>query len=416
MRGTFMKKTGKILSLFLALTLLCCVLSPLSSAYTAFMTPELKTDKAVSLWSRKDYKGQHKDFTAGEYPDVSFPAKSIDIPAEYVVTAYSGKNFTGTEYFLNDSQNAFLRYDFGLGITFIQGIRSMKVALIESDGIDITELDDAGKNQIMIDYAPRIWMAEGDPYEAVSMEFVMEKFTKSVDDDGTGRISTIEQPTSPFSILETYYGEQETAKAYAFWIEKEGGYIDISYFQFCPFDSGKYIHLLHVMAGAHPGDWEHVTLRFSVYEAQGRTYMRPVKVAFPAHTFAARETWEALNKVDETHIEIYCAAGTHGMYPFEGNHVYLDLGPIEKLTDVCTKGEAWDLWEENKLETFEHDPKTGSRALAGSPWAHLFGYDKGENSLSVRHWGNQTYFPIFLGAGPDGPQYKTELHDRYSFK
>lgn len=371
---------------------------------------------SVALFSKKDCGGDFRSFGPGEYPDVSFRSASIYIPSDCTVTAYSKKDFTGERYEFTETQSSYFRYDFGTGITRIRGIRSMIVHEIKSEGFRTPSLDDKTKNNIMTRYAPRIYMAADDPYEACSMEYVFEHFERSVDKNGEGRISTVAQPSSPFDILPVYYGRQEDAKAYAFWIDKEDGYTDVSYFQFCPFDSGKYIKLIKRMAGAHPGDWEHLTIRFKKYRQNGADYMRPVKVAFPAHTFAAQESWETLDKIGKTHIEVYCAAGTHGMYPSPGEHVYLDLGPIQKLTDVCSAGEPWDLWKNDRLETFEHDPETGSRALNGSPWAHLFGYDKGEDSLSVRSWGNKTFFPIFLGGGPDGPQYKTELHSRATFK
>lgn len=409
-----MKKLRPLFSLLLTAAILFLAVSPARAASGEDPVPT--SWDCVMLFAKKDLKGGYRAFLPGEYPDVGVRSASIYLPSDCTVTAFSGKNFTGTKYELRESQSAFLRYDFGLGVTYISGIGSMIVHRIESAREDITDLTDAGKNELMIRYAPRIWMAEGDPYEACSMEYVFEHFEKSVDKNGEGRLSTVQKPSSPFEILPVYYGRQADAKGYAFWIEKDGGYVDVSYFQYCPFDSGKYIDVIRHMAGAHPGDWEHVTLRLLRETENGRTYLRPVKVAFPAHTFAALQSWEDLNKIDGTHIEIYCAAGSHGMYPTEGDHVYVDLKPLQQLVDVCYKGEAWDLWLPDKLETFEHDPETGSRALAGSPWAYLFGYDTGENSRSVKNWGNRTYFPIFLGGGPQGPQYKTELHARDTFK
>lgn len=411
-----MKKLFKTVLLFVLTVIAASAFAASASALSFDSENQWQTDKSVTLWSKKEYEGSSKEFGIGEYPSVDFFSMSIEIPQEYIVYAYSGENFTGDEYVFSDSQKSYLRYDFGIGVTFIKGIKSMKVGIIESEAIDITALDDAKKNQIMIDYAPRIWMAEGEPYGAASLEFVYDRFERVADDDGQYRLVMKDEMSSPFEIIDLFYGDHENSAAYAFWIEKDGGYIDISYFQYCPFDSGKYIWLLNCMVGAHPGDWEHFTIRFITYEKNGRQYMRPVKAAFPAHTFAVVESWETLEKYDDTHSEIYCAAGSHGMYPHAGDHVYTDV-IILKLVDECSKGEAWDLWKPGKLETFEHVPMEGSRALAGSKWAEAFGYDvKNPDGIAVHFWGDKSSFPPFFNGGPEGPQYKSELKSETAFK
>lgn len=411
-----MKRIIKLSAALMLIFVSLIVTDICASAASLDSSLQYQTENRVALWSKKDYEGTSTEFGIGEFPEISFRSKSISIPQEYVVYAYSKENFEGEEYVFYDSQSAYLRYDFGLGLTYIKGIKSMKVALIESEVIDITELDDEKMNQIMLDYAPRIWMAEGEVYGAVSLDFVYENFNRVQDDNGEHRLEMKAEMNSPFEIIDLFYGDQENSKGYAFWIEKKGNYIDISYFQYCPFDSGKYIWLLDSMVGAHPGDWEHFTLRFLTYEEDGCTYMRPVKAAFPAHTFAMVESWENLEKYDATHCEIYCAAGTHGMYPHAGDHVYVDL-LIVQLVDECSKGEAWDLWNPDKLETFEHTPKVGSRALAGSKWADAFSYDiENPDSIAVKCWGDRSSFPPFLNGGPEGPQYKSELNSTTAFK
>ena len=411
---------NKVLKLFSTATVFLCALTALcisTSAVSYDSDLQWQTDKYVQLFSEKDYEGETKDFGIGEYADVAFCSKSISIPPEYTVIAYSKENFCGKEYVLSESQNSYFRFDFGLGFTNIKGIKSMKIGLIESEEIDITGLDDAQKNQIMIDYAPRIYMAEGEVYGAASMDFVYDNFDRVADDNGAYRLVMKDEMSSPFEILDIFYGDHESSEAYAFWIEKSGGYVDISYFQYCPFDSGKYIWLIGCMAGAHAGDWEHFTLRFITYEKNGRKYMRPVKAAFPAHTFAMIVSWEELEKYDPTHCQIYCAAGSHGMYPHIGDHAYLDLGPIFRLVDSCSKGEPWDLWEEGKLETFEHVPLKSCRALAGSEWADAFNYDvENPDGLAVRYWGDESWIPPFFNGGPTGPQYKSELTSKTIFK
>lgn len=420
---------NKLLKILSALTVFMCAVAVFvvgASALSFSQELQVQSDKVVTLCSEKDFEGETKDFGIGEYPEVDFNSKSISIPEEYTVYAYSKENFGGTEYILNQSQGEYLRFDFGVGLTYIKGIKSMKVGIIESREIDITNLDDAKKNQIMIDYAPRIFMAEGEVYGAASMDFVYENFNRIAEENGTHRLVLKQEMEHPWQIIDTFYGDHENSEAYAFWVEKKGGYIDISYFQYCPFDSGKYIWIIGCMAGAHAGDWEHFTLRFLTYERDGREYMRPVKAAFQAHTFVMLESWEDLEKYDDRHCQIYCAKGSHGMYPYAGDRAYLDLGPIFRLVDSCSQGEPWDLWEEGKLATFEHTPyydgetkieSAGSRALAGSEWEDCFSYDTDNpDGLAVRAWGNRSWVSPFFNGGPSGPQYKSELYETDVFK
>ncbi|MBO5411150.1 MAG: Vps62-related protein [Clostridia bacterium] len=377
---------------------------------------QYQTENLVTLWSKKEYEGNSEKLGIGEYAAVDFRAKSISVPQEYVVYAYSEENFEGTEYVFNDSVEKFFSFSLTDGFFIVKDIKSLRVALIESEAVDITALNDELKNQLMIDYAPRIHMAQGDPYEAVSMDWTFEKFDRVMDKNGDSRLVMKEKIDGPFDICETFYGDQDSAAAYAFWVEKDNNYVDFVYFIYCSYDSGKYIWLANSMVGGHPGDWEHFTLRFLKYEEGGKTYLRPVKSAFAAHTFAEIATWEELEMHDETHSRIYCAAGTHGLYPHTGTYTYMNF-VVVKLQDVCSEGEAWDLWEEGRLETFELVPEESCRALAGSKWAEAFSYDvENPDSLATLYWGNESSYPPFMNGGPQGPQFKTEMTSKSSFK
>ncbi len=393
------------------------VLAGVSASALSFDSDlQYQTESSVTLWSKKEYKGESKKLGIGEYATVDFKIKSISVPQEYAVYVYSEKNFEGTEYYFNDSVDKLLKFSLTDGFFYVEEIKSIKIALIESEAVDITELNDELKNQIMINYAPRIHMADGDPYEAVSMDWTFEKFDRVMDSDGNSRLVMKEKIDGPFDICETFYGDQESAAAYAFWVEKDNNYVDIVYFVYCSYDSGKYIWLLNSMVGGHPGDWEHFTLRFLKYEEDGKTYLRPVKTAFAAHTFAEIATWEELEMFDDTHSIIYCAAGTHGLYPHIGTYTYYNF-IIIKLQDECSVGEAWDLWQPGKLETFELVPEESCRALAGSKWAAAFGYDvENPDSLATLYWGNEAEYPPFMNSGPQGPQFKTEMTSTSSFK
>lgn len=411
-----MRKFMKIL-LTMTLVFVTIVIASISvSAETFNSEMQYQTENKVVLYSRKDYKGRTKEYGVGEYKSLDIYSDSIFIPQEYVVYAYTRENFKGQEFILNESESSYLRYDFGKGVTKIFRIRSMKVALIESDAVDISNVDDAQKNQIMIDYAPRIHMAQGDPYEAVSMDWTFDRFDRVMDENGDSRLVMNESIDGPHDICETFYGDQDSAVAYAFWVEKDNNYIDIVYFIYCPYDSGKYIWIVGNNVGGHPGDWEHFTLRFLKYEENGKTYLRPVKSAFAAHTFAEIVSWEDMEMYDDTHSIIYCAEGTHGLYPHIGTYVYMNF-VVVKLKDVCSQGKEWDLWEKGNLETFELVPEESCRALAGSKWAEAFSYDhENPDSLATLYWGNESSYPPFMNGGPQGPQFKTEMTSLTSFK
>lgn len=411
-----MKKAWKfMITVFLLVTVIA--LADISACALSFDSDlQYQTESSVTLWSKKEYEGESKELGIGEYPSVDFKSASITVPQEYAVYAYSEENFGGEEYILKDSVDKLFNISIHNGITYYKNFRSFKVGLIESDAVDITELDDEKKNTIMTEFAPRIHMADGDPYEAVSMDWTFENFDRVMDSNGDSRLVMKEKIDGPFDICETFYGDQESAVAYAFWVEKDNNYVDIVYFIYCSYDSGKHIWLINSMVGGHPGDWEHFTLRFLTYEENGKKYMRPVKTAFAAHTFAEIETWEELEMYDATHCTIYCAAGTHGLYPHTGTYLYMNFVVVQ-LKDVCSKGEEWDLWMPGKLETFELVPEESCRALAGSKWAEAFDYDvENPDSLATLYWGNESSYPPFMNGGPQGPQFKTEMTSKTSFK
>ncbi len=411
-----MKNVLKFVAAAFLLFLITVSVSVSASALSFDSDLQVQTENMVTLWSKSEYKGKSMQLGIGEYETVDFRIKSITVPQEYVVYAYTEKNFEGTEYVFNDSVDKFRKISLTDGLFWVKNIKSLKIALIESKAVDITELNDEMKNRIMIDYAPRIHMAQGDPYGAVSMDWTFEKFDRVMDSKGKSRIVMKEKIDGPHDICETFYGDQESAVAYAFWVEKDNNYVDLVYFIFCSYDSGKYIWIVNNMVGGHPGDWEHFTLRFLKYEENGKTYLRPVKAAFAAHTFAEIATWEELEMYDDTHSTIYCAAGTHGLYPHTGTYTYMNF-IVVKLQDKCSAGEAWDLWQPGKLETFELVPEESCRALAGSKWASVFDYDvENPDSLATLYWGNEASYPPFMNSGPQGPQFKTEMTSTSSFK
>ena len=144
-----MKKMTKIFLSIMLIILTVVFADVCVSAATFDAEMQYQTENKVTLYSKKNYKGKSVEYGIGEYSKLDINSNSIYVPQEYVVYAYTRKNFKGQEFILNESESSYLRYDFGKGLTKIFKIKSMKVALIESDAIDITDLDDAKKNQIM---------------------------------------------------------------------------------------------------------------------------------------------------------------------------------------------------------------------------------------------------------------------------
>lgn len=427
-----MKSTKSLWRVFL---LACCLLIIFAGVFTA--TAAKDEDKpvvadCVQLYSKEAYEGEKQEFTVGEYPDVTFKSKSIQIPAEFEVRAYTEKNFKGREYILQYGREKFFSahmghgdFNFIIGWDYIPRIKSLKVRLIESEAVDITNLDDTALNDLLIKFAPRIYMAKGDEYGAISIDDAFENMERYKSSSGyySLRLKDGITKNNPFEIKQFFYGDNETATAYGFKVDKDGGYMDFSYFQLCSFDSGKYIKILRRNIGSHVCDWEHVTLRFKVFEADGKRYIRPIKAAFNVHSgLVSYENWENLEKINGTHIQVYCAAGSHGIYASEGEHHYVNFGAIQKLTDSCSKGTPIDLWQDGRLETFDYTPAKDKetlpvcRALNGSKWAGCFVNIKDDDDgTSVRKWGESPVVSGIHGNSPSGPQGKNEINSTETF-
>ena len=142
-----MKKLTRIVLSITLIILTVLFASVTASALTFDEEMQYQTENMVTLYSRKDYKGKSVEYGIGEYAELDINSDSISVPQEYVVYAYTRKNFKGQMFILNESESSYLRYDFGKGLTKIFRIKSMKVGLIESDAVDITKLSDAKKNK-----------------------------------------------------------------------------------------------------------------------------------------------------------------------------------------------------------------------------------------------------------------------------
>ena len=92
------------------------------------------------------------------------------------------------------------------------------------------------------------------------------------------------------------------------------------------------------------------------------------------------------------------------------------------LSDRCSKGYAWKLWEPNNMETFAYDAKTWQgEGIGGSVWKSCFDNDYyNPDSDSVYQWGNMDLgigvFYTRFDHGPCGPQGKINLYNYYTIQ
>lgn len=363
--------------------------------YTAIQSPvALYTDEFV-----------YSEYSVGEYPEIDTEIVDLYIEGGYKVTVYEKKNFKG------DSKT--LAYTG----TYEGAVGSMKIAKIQSEGIEVDELTDDVKADLLKTFAPRIWWAEDEEYYACTVETVKENMSRVMSNNGY--VYVVEELDNPFFRSEYLYGSKTDAKAYAFAVEKEFKYLDLTYFIFTPYNKAK--EILGIEFGNHIGDWEHVSVRLAPYTENGKTYYRPVIAEFSAHSFRNYYAWDEVQTVEETHPVVYTAEGSHGMWKDSGVHVYVDA-VVVKLTDDCNEGYAWDLWKDGAVETYSYDALTQTgKGVGGSEWNTCFDVDfYNPDSDSVSRWGNRGWnapAQIYanLTSGPGGPQYKQVIYNYYTF-
>lgn len=369
----------------------------------------------VTAYVDDQYRGSSQAFVAGEYNNVDLIAigndkiTSLRIPAGYKVTLYEHKDYGGSSVELTqDCDNLW---------SFNDKTSSMRIEVIvpvESSCIAINSLDDTTKVSLMEQFAPRIWMAEGEEYMASSVEWAagyMERYYNT--NTGNYCWKTEEPLDGPEGKLPFFSGNQQSARCYAFWTEKDFNNIDLSYWQYCPYNLGKTV--VGSEFGNHVGDWEHITVRLSKFTYGGVDYIRPTLVAVPYHSSISFYTWNEMPKISGTdHLIVYSAKNSHGMWKDPGNHVYQDI-VVAQLTDVCSAGTAMDCW--NILNTYEYMPgNLSGRGLGTTTWPSYFnvGYDDLESG-AIYQWGNPADGSLFgqplLGAGPAGPEGHDAIYD-----
>ena len=172
--------------------------------------------------------------------------------------------------------------------------------------------------------------------------------------------------------------------------------------------------------GNHVGDWEHLIVRLKMFKEGDKIFYAPVLAQYSIHSQRIYMPWDEVPTYDQTHPIGYIANGSHGIWPNAGKNVYVDA-VVVKLTDVCSEGEAWDLWEGNNLETYTYDALLHSGdGIGSSQWKGCFDNDYyNEKSQSVIRWGNFGFdYPIQLYPqlqnAPEGPTAKKGVCDYYS--
>lgn len=366
----------------------------------------------VTVYADEDFKGVAQEFGLGDHNYAELTASAgigndtisgLRVAPGYKVTLFANANFSGSSIQLTSDDN--------LLTTFNDKTSSLRVEAVnpvDSTCIQINSYDNITKETILKTFAPRIWMASGETYWSSSVEWALPNLTRYYNTtEGKYCYTTTTPLGTPTTKLPFFSGNQASAVIYSFWTEKDYQNIDLSYWQYSPYNYGKVV--LGQEFGNHVGDWEHITVRLTKFKYQGNFYLKPVMVCFPAHDFSNMYQWSEVTKINNTHVVAYSAKGSHGMWKDAGSHVYKDI-VVAQLTDECSTGTAWDTW--NTIKTFEYSALTRKgNAVGASVWPSYFNEDyTNPNSQCAWHWGNEENGSAFgqpiLGKGP----YGVEIH------
>ena len=292
----------------------------------------------------------------------------------------------------------------------------MKVEKLNTQKVLLADYSDATKLDLLKTYAPRLWWDKDEKYFASSVDFALEHLTREL--SPYGYMGFVEGVDSPGYKTDYFYGDKQNMKAYGFIVEKEYTYIDLSYYIFFPYNKAK--EFLGMEFGNHIGDWEHVIVRLKVSIEGGQTYIEPVFAQYGIHSLRKYIAWDNLPRYNETHPIGFIANGSHGIWPNAGKNVYTDL-VIIKLTDICSEGENWDLWENGNLETYSYDALNWEGyGLGETVWNTCFDHDfYNPDSKAIARWGNFGFeYPIQfyprLQNAPEGPTCKKGVFDYYT--
>lgn len=251
-------------------------------------------------------------------------------------------------------------------------------------------------------YAPRVWMHADESYFPSSVEWF---FDHTQLDPGDNRYVTNEALGCPSctdpAFLDGQSPATESVPAYTMIVPKGDGVTDIVYWMFYPYNRGKRVCIGvytplgcvggYSTFGHHVGDWEHATIRL----VDGQ----PSEIYLSQHSHGQTLPWGDIDiAYSGTHVEMFSAKGSHGLYPDAGRHIYRYIGNGDFLADDTSAGTAWDTWD--NLEVFDWQP-IGEYAL---DWLNFDG-----------RWGNAKdgceiveaiSGECMLNGGPSGPMMK----------
>jgi hypothetical protein len=275
---------------------------------------------------------------------------------------------------------------------------------------------DAEKANLLATYAPRILVARDERYNASSVEYAFPNLTRYRASDGRYWVRTRSSLSSPSDTLPFFAGDQASAPIYAYWADKsftvsgaatQG--VDMIYYAYYPYNRGK--EVLMTVYGNHVSDWEHVSVRATPqYDFTRGWSLGPDLTYVAAHDFGARLRWGDSPRTG-THLTVFSAWGSHGMWTTGGSHTYQTIASSVDLIDECSNGSNWDTW--NRLYSMDYFRQTG---LSGAPWPRWMNSDQmaagtgdpaNPASGGIYRWGNTEEGCIpgvcRLENGPTGP-------------
>ena len=346
----------------------------------------------------------YEKYEVGEYSDINQKVVDVYVDGGYGVSIFEKKDFKGKQTNIYYQGN------------FSGKVGSMKVFRIDTKSVTIPDPSDNTKAELLKTYAPRLWWDENEKYYASSVEFALQHLKREL--SPYGYMGVVEGVDSPTYKEDYFFGDKDNMKAYGFIVEKEYKYIDLCYYIYFPYNKAK--EVLGMEFGNHIGDWEHVIVRLLVEENSGVLSVTPIFAQYGIHSERLYIPWNELPRFEETHPIGFIANGSHGIWPNAGKNVYKDLFII-KLSDICSEGENWDLWEGSNLETYSYDAKAWTgKGIGESNWNTCFDHDfYSRKSNSLVRWGNFGYeYPIQVYArlqnAPEGPTCKKGVFDYYT--
>jgi len=358
-------------------------------------------------------QGEKQELTVGSYNTAQLLGNdkltSLRVLPGARVTLYENKEFGG-------ASRAYTQDCLNVGSGFNDKTSSVRVEVISPlDGTEV-EADFANPvdlSRLLTMFAPQIWLAEGEPHMPSSVEWNsahVERYLPA--DDARYMLRTKEPLAVPSTKLPYFAGNFASARVYSFAIPKTYNNLDLCYYTFYPYNLGK--DVLNTNFGDHVGDWEHVTVRLATFTFQGRSYVKPTLVHFPAHSFGTGYSWSEVPKVHSTHPVAYAARGSHGCWKDAGRHVYQKIPILGDLVDECSEGMAWETW--TVLEKYTYSVQAASGTALEGTWPSWLNKDySSPDSQAVYRWGNPKEGSVFgqyrLVDGPTGPQEKASHTD-----